>query len=232
MKKVKIKSGRSERELINPIIIPFKINSHHLIITFYTGLTQWYPPFGWQISLIYNSLSFSIHRHTHTFAMFVGVLKEHLSHGGVFSLFCFFFLQQEVEQYRRSKEITVKGRECPKPTIRFHEASFPCKSSAAPVFKRTLTWCKFLATYSLLFLLFAAYVMDVINKQNWTDPTPIQAQGWPLALSGKDMVGIAQTGSGKTLSVRSFVTYTIYIADAWHSKVKAVLVYSGWTMCN
>lgn len=44
--------------------------------------------------------------------------------------------------------------------------------------------------------------MDVINKMNWTEPTPIQAQGWPLALSGKDMVGIAQTGSGKTLSVR------------------------------
>lgn len=43
--------------------------------------------------------------------------------------------------------------------------------------------------------------MDVINKQNWSEPTPIQAQGWPLALSGKDMVGIAQTGSGKTLSV-------------------------------
>lgn len=43
--------------------------------------------------------------------------------------------------------------------------------------------------------------MDVINKQNFTEPTPIQAQGWPLALSGKDMVGIAQTGSGKTLSV-------------------------------
>lgn len=46
-----------------------------------------------------------------------------------------------------------------------------------------------------------AYVMDVINKLSWTEPTPIQAQGWPLALSGKDMVGIAQTGSGKTLSV-------------------------------
>lgn len=49
--------------------------------------------------------------------------------------------------------------------------------------------------------IFSAYVMDVINKQNFTEPTPIQAQGWPLALSGKDMVGIAQTGSGKTLSV-------------------------------
>ncbi|TRY54933.1 hypothetical protein DNTS_020699 [Danionella cerebrum] len=77
---------------------------------------------------------------------------------------------QEVEHYRRSKEITVKGRDCPKPIIKFHEANFP------------------------------KYVMDVIAKQNWTDPTPIQAQGWPVALSGKDMVGIAQTGSGKTLS--------------------------------
>lgn len=54
-----------------------------------------------------------------------------------------------------------------------------------------------------------AYVMDVINKQNWTEPTPIQAQGWPLALSGKDMVGIAQTGSGKTLSV-SFIYFLMY----------------------
>lgn len=43
--------------------------------------------------------------------------------------------------------------------------------------------------------------MEVIVKQNWTDPTPIQSQGWPVALSGKDMVGIAQTGSGKTLAV-------------------------------
>uniref|UniRef100_A0A672HWU9 RNA helicase n=1 Tax=Salarias fasciatus TaxID=181472 RepID=A0A672HWU9_SALFA len=42
--------------------------------------------------------------------------------------------------------------------------------------------------------------MDIIVKQNWTEPTPIQAQGWPVALSGQDMVGIAQTGSGKTLA--------------------------------
>merc|ERR1719431_469391 len=30
-------------------------------------------------------------------------------------------------------------------------------------------------------------------------PTPIQAQGWPIALSGQNLVGIAKTGSGKTL---------------------------------
>lgn len=31
-------------------------------------------------------------------------------------------------------------------------------------------------------------------------PTAIQAQGWPMALSGRDVVGIAETGSGKTLA--------------------------------
>uniref|UniRef100_A0A674BIP6 RNA helicase n=1 Tax=Salmo trutta TaxID=8032 RepID=A0A674BIP6_SALTR len=44
------------------------------------------------------------------------------------------------------------------------------------------------------------YVMDVLIQQNFKEPTAIQAQGFPLALSGRDMVGIAQTGSGKTLS--------------------------------
>lgn len=44
--------------------------------------------------------------------------------------------------------------------------------------------------------------MDVLLQQNFKEPTAIQAQGFPLALSGRDMVGIAQTGSGKTLAVR------------------------------
>ena len=34
----------------------------------------------------------------------------------------------------------------------------------------------------------------------FTAPTPIQSIGWPLAMSGLDMVGLAQTGSGKTLA--------------------------------
>lgn len=42
--------------------------------------------------------------------------------------------------------------------------------------------------------------MREILKQGFPSPTPIQAQGWPIALSGRDMVGIAQTGSGKTLA--------------------------------
>lgn len=44
------------------------------------------------------------------------------------------------------------------------------------------------------------FLVDCSNE-GFTEPTPIQAQGWPIAMSGKDMVGVAQTGSGKTLGV-------------------------------
>jgi len=47
---------------------------------------------------------------------------------------------------------------------------------------------------------FPEYVLEVVKKAGFREPTPIQAQGWPMALSGKDMVGIAATGSGKTLA--------------------------------
>jgi len=43
-------------------------------------------------------------------------------------------------------------------------------------------------------------VMATINKQGFQRPSPIQAQAWPYLLSGKDMIGIAQTGTGKTLA--------------------------------
>ena len=36
--------------------------------------------------------------------------------------------------------------------------------------------------------------------RNFQQPSPIQAECWPLALGGQDVVGIASTGSGKTLA--------------------------------
>ncbi|XP_068606478.1 probable ATP-dependent RNA helicase DDX17 isoform X5 [Brachionichthys hirsutus] len=78
--------------------------------------------------------------------------------------------QFDVDEYRRKKEITVRGSGCPRPVTDFHQAQFP------------------------------QYVVEVLKQQNFKEPTAIQAQGFPLALSGRDMVGIAQTGSGKTLS--------------------------------
>lgn len=76
----------------------------------------------------------------------------------------------EIEEWRRSKEISLKGKSIPEPVLNFEEAGFP------------------------------DYVMNELRKMGFKSPTPIQSQGWPIALSGRDMVGIASTGSGKTLS--------------------------------
>lgn len=40
--------------------------------------------------------------------------------------------------------------------------------------------------------------MKVIRKSEYVSPTPIQSQAIPVALSGRDLIGIAATGSGKT----------------------------------
>ena len=44
-----------------------------------------------------------------------------------------------------------------------------------------------------------AAVLRVLESKGIKKPTPIQIQGLPVALSGRDMIGIAFTGSGKTL---------------------------------
>jgi ATP-dependent RNA helicase DDX5/DBP2 len=77
---------------------------------------------------------------------------------------------RDVDAFRREKEISVQGRNVPRPVESFEEAGFP------------------------------AYVMSEVKAQGFTHPTAIQSQGWPMALSGRDMVGIAETGSGKTLT--------------------------------
>uniref|UniRef100_A0A182YDY5 ATP-dependent RNA helicase DDX42 n=1 Tax=Anopheles stephensi TaxID=30069 RepID=A0A182YDY5_ANOST len=41
-------------------------------------------------------------------------------------------------------------------------------------------------------------LMKAIRKSEYSTPTPIQAQAIPAALSGRDIIGIAKTGSGKT----------------------------------
>ncbi|KAL6613954.1 hypothetical protein ACP70R_036224 [Stipagrostis hirtigluma subsp. patula] len=78
--------------------------------------------------------------------------------------------ESEVAQYRRLRDITVEGHDVPKPVRYFQEANFP------------------------------DYCMQAIAKSGFVEPTPIQSQGWPMALKGRDLIGIAQTGSGKTLS--------------------------------
>merc|ERR1719263_1779236 len=74
----------------------------------------------------------------------------------------------EVEIFYQKNEMNASGNNVPHPVKTFQEAGFP------------------------------EYILTEFSKAGFKIPTPIQAQGWPMALSGRDVVGIAQTGSGKT----------------------------------
>ena len=43
-------------------------------------------------------------------------------------------------------------------------------------------------------------ILKAVEGEGYTTPTPIQAQGIPAILSGGDVLGLAQTGTGKTAS--------------------------------
>ena len=46
----------------------------------------------------------------------------------------------------------------------------------------------------------APKILEILDRLKFTVPTPIQHQSIPTALQGKDLMGIAQTGTGKTLA--------------------------------
>ena len=41
-------------------------------------------------------------------------------------------------------------------------------------------------------------LLRAIEEQGYSEPTPIQVQAIPLVLAGRDVLGGAQTGTGKT----------------------------------
>ncbi len=55
-----------------------------------------------------------------------------------------------------------------------------------------------------------------VNEQGWESPTPIQSLALPALLKGKDVVGLAQTGSGKTAA------FTIPLIEALSPKARGV----------
>jgi len=81
--------------------------------------------------------------------------------------------EQEVAAFRNEKEISIFASDpsrVPRPVESFIEANFP------------------------------SYILKELAAAGFTEPTPIQCQGWPMGMSGEDVIGIARTGSGKTLS--------------------------------
>ena len=55
-------------------------------------------------------------------------------------------------------------------------------------------------SHSFLGLGIAPKILDTLDRLKFKHPTPIQYQAIPLALDNKDLIGIAQTGTGKTLA--------------------------------
>ncbi|KAH9940601.1 P-loop containing nucleoside triphosphate hydrolase protein [Amylocystis lapponica] len=66
--------------------------------------------------------------------------------------------------------IKIRGLDCPRPVTKWSHFGLP------------------------------ASCLDVIKKLNYTAPTPIQAQAIPAIMSGRDVIGVAKTGSGKTIA--------------------------------
>lgn len=76
---------------------------------------------------------------------------------------------QEHENYRKNCHIITEGENIPPPCERFVDMKLPNA------------------------------IIHHLASKGITKPTPIQIQGLPVILSGRDMIGIAFTGSGKTL---------------------------------
>ncbi|PWZ03167.1 P-loop containing nucleoside triphosphate hydrolase protein [Testicularia cyperi] len=66
--------------------------------------------------------------------------------------------------------IVVRGKECPKPLTKWSHCGLP------------------------------ASCLDVIQRLGYAAPTPIQSQAIPAIMSGRDIIGVAKTGSGKTMA--------------------------------
>ncbi|XP_028322590.1 putative ATP-dependent RNA helicase DDX46 [Gouania willdenowi] len=78
---------------------------------------------------------------------------------------------EDVNTYRLELEgITVKGKGCPKPIKTWVQCGVSMK------------------------------ILSALKKHSYDKPTPIQAQAIPAIMSGRDLIGIAKTGSGKTIA--------------------------------
>src|SRR5436189_109745 len=101
---------------------------------------------------------------------------------------------------------------CSEPVQRFLACPFQPTKTDAPNTRVSLTPRALLATAGrLLFIMERTHLLTsfqdfgladpisrALKEENYLTPTPIQAQTIPLALAGRDVVGIAQTGTGKT----------------------------------
>lgn len=59
----------------------------------------------------------------------------------------------------------------------------------------------------------ASPILKAVEAEGYTSPTPIQEQAIPILLRGKDLLGVAQTGTGKTAAFGIPILHHLYIAQ-------------------
>ena len=66
-------------------------------------------------------------------------------------------------------------------------------------------------------------ILKALRQEGYTSPTPIQEQSIPILLQGKDLLGCAQTGTGKTAAFSIPILQKLYKTD--HRKgIKALVL--------
>src|SRR4026207_102718 len=67
----------------------------------------------------------------------------------------------------------------------------------------------------------APKLLEILSQLKFTTPTPIQFQSIPIGIEGKDVMGIAQTGTGKTMAFG--IPMIQRLAQA-HGKIKGLVI--------
>lgn len=70
----------------------------------------------------------------------------------------------------------------------------------------------------------APVLLEAIQKSGYTEPTPIQQQAIPLILKGQDILGTAQTGTGKTAAFCLPILHQLLLKQQQGVSTKAVKV--------
>ncbi|MBU1012809.1 MAG: DEAD/DEAH box helicase [Bacteroidetes bacterium] len=70
-------------------------------------------------------------------------------------------------------------------------------------------------------------ILQALSAEGYTQPTPIQEQSIPILLSGKDLLGCAQTGTGKTAAFATPILQHLYLDNKPNKgprKIKALVI--------
>ena len=70
-------------------------------------------------------------------------------------------------------------------------------------------------------------ILKALESEGYTNPTPIQSQAIPILLKGKDLLGVAQTGTGKTAAFGIPILHHLLLANNQQQgkrKIKALVV--------